>query len=446
MMNSNNAMSPTTDVDFTFPPMQPNQLGFDATGMSSMPSVVERPPLHHQQQHNNLVYDNNSNNFDFAAAGLGFSFQDSSPSLLPPTTTSQLPLAPTMAMLGMPQPPLQMPPPLMTTLLPGVPTAAELYHPFGGGGPSPSSFLKREDYVGPVVGGGGRIGLNLGRRTYFSPADVLAVDRLLMTRSRLGGVGGVGLGMAGMLGLGLGAAAHHQQQPPRCQAEGCKADLSAAKHYHRRHKVCEYHAKAAAVAAAGKQQRFCQQCSRYICFMCLPTSMTPKRSCRKRLTEHNRRRRKPASAQGNDSSPPPPKKQADTSSITTSYNSDHNKSASTTAAAKSTAISPNGSGITCLLDMDNGQKSSAAPTALSLAALPLPEKDGGLATMLMQQVRSREDDDEEQQHYVTSLVLQAQQHQQQHHDGCGGNILSCSSVSDHQQNGGCNGFFEVDFI
>ncbi|GJM90358.1 hypothetical protein PR202_ga06630 [Eleusine coracana subsp. coracana] len=467
MMNSNNAMSPTTDVDFTFPPMQPNQLGFDATGMSSMPSVVERPPLHHQQQHNNLVYDNNSNNFDFAAAGLGFSFQDSSPSLLPPTTTSQLPLAPTMAMLGMPQPPLQMPPPLMTTLLPGVPTAAELYHPFGGGGPSPSSFLKREDYVGPVVGGGGRIGLNLGRRTYFSPADVLAVDRLLMTRSRLGGVGGVGLGMAGMLGLGLGAAAHHQQQPPRCQAEGCKADLSAAKHYHRRHKVCEYHAKAAAVAAAGKQQRFCQQCSRYICFMCLPTSMTPKRSCRKRLTEHNRRRRKPASAQGNDSSPPPPKKQADTSSITTSYNSDHNKSllaptrlkrrgrrandgddageeegrvasargeeevearyrveegsavsalgeeegeaqceeeegsstlrgggASTTAAAKSTAISPNGSGITCLLDMDNGQKSSAAPTALSLAALPLPEKDGGLATMLMQQVRSREDDDE----------------------------------------------------
>ena len=56
---------------------------------------------------------------------------------------------------------------------------------------------------------------------------------------------------------------HHHQQPPRCQAEGCKADLSAAKHYHRRHKVCEYHAKAAAVAAAGKQQRFCQQCSRY---------------------------------------------------------------------------------------------------------------------------------------------------------------------------------------
>ena len=89
---------------------------------------------------------------------------------------------------------------------------------------------------------------------------MLAVDRLL-ARSRLGG--GVGLGI-GVLGLRLGAAHHHHhQQPPRCQAEGCKADLSAAKHYHRRHKVCEYHAKASVVAAAGKQQRFCQQCSRY---------------------------------------------------------------------------------------------------------------------------------------------------------------------------------------
>jgi hypothetical protein len=134
------------------------------------------------------------------------------------------------------------------TALPGVPSAADAYNPFSGG------LLKREDgdTFFSDAGGGGRIGLNLGRRTYFSPADVLAVDRLLM-RSRLGGMG--------VLGLGLGAA-HHP--PPRCQAEGCKADLSAAKHYHRRHKVCEYHAKAATVAASGKQQRFCQQCSRYV--------------------------------------------------------------------------------------------------------------------------------------------------------------------------------------
>jgi hypothetical protein len=46
-----------------------------------------------------------------------------------------------------------------------------------------------------------------------------------------------------------------------------------------------------------------------------------KRSCRKRLTEHNRRRRKPISAQGKDLSPPPPPKKADTC-ITTSYSND----------------------------------------------------------------------------------------------------------------------------
>lgn len=50
--------------------------------------------------------------------------------------------------------------------------------------------------------------------------------------------------------------------PPRCQAEKCAADLTAAKRYHRRHKVCESHAKASAVVVAGVRQRFCQQCSR----------------------------------------------------------------------------------------------------------------------------------------------------------------------------------------
>uniref|UniRef100_A0A8R7R9X3 SBP-type domain-containing protein n=2 Tax=Triticum urartu TaxID=4572 RepID=A0A8R7R9X3_TRIUA len=81
--------------------------------------------------------------------------------------------------------------------------------------------------------------------------------------------------------------------PPRCQVEYCKADLSGAKHYHRRHKVCEYHAKAALVSAAGKQQRFCQQCSR---FHVITEFDQTKRSCRKRLAEHNRRRRKPVAS------------------------------------------------------------------------------------------------------------------------------------------------------
>jgi len=83
-----------------------------------------------------------------------------------------------------------------------------------------------------------RIGLNLGGRTYFSTDDDL-VSRLYR-RSRPA----------------------EALNSPRCQAEGCNADLSVAKHYHRRHKVCEFHSKAATVIAAGLTQRFCQQCSR----------------------------------------------------------------------------------------------------------------------------------------------------------------------------------------
>lgn len=48
-----------------------------------------------------------------------------------------------------------------------------------------------------------------------------------------------------------------------CQAEKCSADLTEAKAYHRRHKVCEHHAKAQAALVAGIRQRFCQQCSRF---------------------------------------------------------------------------------------------------------------------------------------------------------------------------------------
>ncbi|XP_021748419.1 squamosa promoter-binding-like protein 8 [Chenopodium quinoa] len=110
------------------------------------------------------------------------------------------------------------------------------------------------------------IGLNLGRRTYFSADDDL-VSRLYR-RSR---------------------AVEPALHSPKCQAEGCNADLSHAKHYHRRHKVCEFHSKASTVIAAGLTQRFCQQCSR---FHLLSEFDNGKRSCRKRLADHNRRRRK----------------------------------------------------------------------------------------------------------------------------------------------------------
>ncbi|KAJ1292869.1 hypothetical protein BS78_01G023300 [Paspalum vaginatum] len=76
---------------------------------------------------------------------------------------------------------------------------------------------------------------------------------------------------------------------PACQVEGCEADLTAAKDYHRRHKVCEMHSKATTAVVGNTVQRFCQQCSR---FHLLQEFDEGKRSCRRRLAGHNRRRRK----------------------------------------------------------------------------------------------------------------------------------------------------------
>ncbi|KAK9102969.1 hypothetical protein Sjap_020223 [Stephania japonica] len=109
-----------------------------------------------------------------------------------------------------------------------------------------------------------RIGLNLGGRTYFSSSENDFLNELDTSAA---------------------AAAN----APRCQAQGCNADLTHAKHYHRRHKVCEFHSKAATALIAGLTQRFCQQCSR---FHLLAEFDQGKRSCRKRLADHNRRRRK----------------------------------------------------------------------------------------------------------------------------------------------------------
>ncbi|OIV92396.1 hypothetical protein TanjilG_22996 [Lupinus angustifolius] len=69
---------------------------------------------------------------------------------------------------------------------------------------------------------------------------------------------------------------------PSCQAERCGADLTDAKRYHRRHKVCEFHSKAPIVVVAGFRQRFHD----------LAEFDEAKRSCRRRLAGHNERRRK----------------------------------------------------------------------------------------------------------------------------------------------------------
>lgn len=49
-----------------------------------------------------------------------------------------------------------------------------------------------------------------------------------------------------------------------CQVEDCQADLSNAKDYHRRHKVCDGHSKATRALVGNVMQRFCQQCSRFV--------------------------------------------------------------------------------------------------------------------------------------------------------------------------------------
>ncbi|CAN6691038.1 unnamed protein product [Malus baccata var. baccata] len=92
---------------------------------------------------------------------------------------------------------------------------------------------------------------------------------------------------AGRRGSGGGGGGGVSQ--PSCQAERCGADLVDAKRYHRRHKVCEFHSKAAVVIVSGTRQRFCQQCSR---FHELIEFDEAKRSCRRRLAGHNERRRK----------------------------------------------------------------------------------------------------------------------------------------------------------
>ncbi|XP_047085812.1 squamosa promoter-binding-like protein 15 [Lolium rigidum] len=96
------------------------------------------------------------------------------------------------------------------------------------------------------------------------------------------GSGGDGGGASANGGAGGGSY-------PMCQVDECRADLTTAKDYHRRHKVCEAHSKTTKAVVGSQMQRFCQQCSR---FHPLSEFDEGKRSCRRRLAGHNRRRRK----------------------------------------------------------------------------------------------------------------------------------------------------------
>ncbi|XP_065015437.1 squamosa promoter-binding-like protein 12 [Musa acuminata AAA Group] len=127
-----------------------------------------------------------------------------------------------------------------------------------------------------------QIGLKLGKRTYFEDVsaestaknplpslDSAAAPSALVKKARV---------------------SYQSAHSTCCQVEGCNIDLNGAKEYHRKHRVCETHSKFPKVIVAGQERRFCQQCSR---FHDLSEFDQKKRSCRRRLSDHNARRRKP---------------------------------------------------------------------------------------------------------------------------------------------------------
>ncbi|KAK1397717.1 squamosa promoter-binding-like protein 9 [Heracleum sosnowskyi] len=137
-------------------------------------------------------------------------------------------------------------------------------------------------------------GLKFGQKIYFEDVGVGGGGGSVGNNTNKSGGSGSGGGdgtPASPAKKGrFGGGGQGGQQPPRCQVEGCKVDLSDAKGYYARHKVCVMHSKSAKVVVSGIEQRFCQQCSR---FHHLPEFDQGKRSCRRRLAGHNERRRKP---------------------------------------------------------------------------------------------------------------------------------------------------------
>ncbi|KAG8365871.1 hypothetical protein BUALT_Bualt17G0017000 [Buddleja alternifolia] len=125
------------------------------------------------------------------------------------------------------------------------------------------------------------IGLKLGKRTYFGNTGVVGNVKSASVPA-----------VPAPSTTPLRKPKSSGQNPviPRCLVEGCNVDLSTAKEYHRKHRVCASHSKCPKVIIGGLERRFCQQCSR---FHNLSEFDEKKRSCRRRLSDHNARRRKP---------------------------------------------------------------------------------------------------------------------------------------------------------
>ncbi|CAK9144316.1 unnamed protein product [Ilex paraguariensis] len=157
----------------------------------------------------------------------------------------------------------------------------------------PRDFSKKEELAGAdlsgtsppletsVGSGESLIGLKLGKRTYFEnncPGNNNKTTSLSA------------IPVASAMTAKKIKSSCRSAPTPRCQVEGCNLDLSSSKDYHRKHRVCESHSKSPQVAVGGLERRFCQQCSR---FHSLSEFDDKKRSCRRRLSDHNARRRKP---------------------------------------------------------------------------------------------------------------------------------------------------------
>ncbi|CAN7078556.1 unnamed protein product [Brassica oleracea var. botrytis] len=127
------------------------------------------------------------------------------------------------------------------------------------------------------------LGLKLGKRTYFE--DFWEVENAKGSAALP-----VSLASSSASPVKKSKPVSQKLQTPHCQVEGCNLDLSSAKDYHRKHRICENHSKFPKVIVSGLERRFCQQCSR---FHCLSEFDEKKRSCRRRLSDHNARRRKP---------------------------------------------------------------------------------------------------------------------------------------------------------
>ncbi|RRT48583.1 hypothetical protein BHM03_00030994 [Ensete ventricosum] len=96
-----------------------------------------------------------------------------------------------------------------------------------------------------------QIGLKLGKRTYFE--DVSAESSVKNPLSSLDSP------PASTALVKKPRVPHQSPQSSCCQVEGCNIDLSGAKDYHRKHRVCETHSKCPRVIVAGQERRFCQQ-------------------------------------------------------------------------------------------------------------------------------------------------------------------------------------------